>query len=360
MKKVACYFGGRTQFGGAERRIGRIMNQVAKSDIEVQFIFKLYEPMEEICKTYEHVIGEKLNIKMVGFQHGVEIIRYMLVEKFDSVFYTDAYLGMIPFFVGAKLAKSETVLLQVNTYASVGQFKSLANELEFKMVARLSNRIDCLYPSSVARFRMFYPHKNITVTPCPFTNTELYAPASKTRAIVFAGRWVEGKNVDLFVRAMLRIQDELYEEGYKIYVCGEAKENSLSQTVRRLIATCKYNELFELPGFVDSKDYLPWAEVFLSLQVINNYPSQSLLEAISCGCYIIASDEGDTGLLVKDEYGELCKLEEKDIAEKMLNYIRKTKQEKELAICDSRKFAISHFMIDKSVEHYVNMINGVI
>jgi len=84
------------------------------------------------------------------------------------------------------------------------------------------------------------------------------------------------------------------------------------------------------------------------------------LEAISCGCYIIASDEGDTGLLVKDEYGELCKLEEKDIAEKMLNYIRKTKQEKELAICDSRKFAISHFMIDKSVEHYVNMINGVI
>jgi glycosyltransferase involved in cell wall biosynthesis len=41
-------------------------------------------------------------------------------------------------------------------------------------------------------------------------------------------------------------------------------------------------------------------KIFVSLQRYENYPSQSLLEAMASGCAVIATDVGDTRLLLDE------------------------------------------------------------
>ncbi len=354
--KVACYFNGKTAFGGAERRIGRVMNEVAKSGEDVEFVFTLFEPMEKVREAYIKAIGEPCYITFKGFSKGIEVCKYLISQKFDVTFYVGAYKDMLPFFFGAKIARSKTVLLQVSTGPSIGQFDSILQNVEFQLVAKNSDRIDCLYPSTTEAFRIKYRKQIVTTTPCPATDLEKYKPAKKEKQIAFISRWVKGKNVELFVQSILLIEDFLKENEYSVLLCGKSQDGAVEKSVSELIRNAKHPEIMEQPSYVDSEYILPKAEIFMSLQRINNYPSQSLLEAIACGCYIIASDEGDTSLLVKPEFGICCELVPDDIAKCIMDYINKGTVEKEKCIKKARSFAEDTFIMQNAVDHYKKMI----
>ena len=48
MNRIALFFNGKSKFGGAERRLSRIMNQVAGNGVEVTIVFLLFEDFEII------------------------------------------------------------------------------------------------------------------------------------------------------------------------------------------------------------------------------------------------------------------------------------------------------------------------
>lgn len=356
--KVACFFGGRTNLGGAERRIGRIMNLIAKKGVEVTFVFYLYEDMYAIEAEYKSLIGDIVYLDMVGFKKQSELFRYVMNSRFDTIFYIGAYRSMLPFFVAGILSHSQRVLLQVSTGPSVRKFESFVEMIGFEVVARGSNRIDCLYPSTTESFAKRYKIQTITTTPCPSTQLNIYMPNSKKKELVFLSRWVQGKNVDLFAKSMMLIEDFLVEKGYKIFLCGSSRNGDVEKQIKKILEKSKHPELFSMTGYVQSIDVLPTAEVFFSLQDINNYPSQSLLEAIACGCYIIASDEGDTRTLVRDEFGVCCDLDAQKIAQKTKDYILMNEKEKKQVVESARNFAERNFDINKSVEHYMTIIQN--
>ena len=355
--KIACYFSGRSSFGGAERRIGRIMNGVASRGIDVYFVFTLYEELDKVIEAYKRVIGSECLIHFVGFKSDREVFRHMLIIKYDVAFYIGAYRKMIPFFLGAKMAGSRTVLLQVSTGPSVGQFGSYFERIGFSLVAHNSSYIDCLYPSTTTYFRNKYKRQIVNTTPCPSTDLNRFQPKLKEKNIAFISRWVKGKNVELFVESIISIENELYENGYKVFLCGKSSDGSIEKNVDNLMKKSQHPDIIITPGYVEPEDILPKAEIFMSLQDINNYPSQSLLEAIACGCYIIASDEGDTRILVKPEFGSCCRLNKQSIANALLDYIYKTTPEKEKIKESARAFAESKFSFNDSIEHYLNIIN---
>lgn len=354
--KIACYFVGRSHFGGVERRIGRIMNRIATMGIDVTFVFTLYEPFETICEAYKAVIGEGYNIKMVGFSNGFDVLNYVRKTKFDCVFYAGSGKAMFPFLLGSCFARSYRVLLQVSTRPSVGIFKSKWSKLLFQIVAYLSNQIDCLYPSTVERFKSIFPNKIVTATPCPFTDLTRFSPQKKEKRIAFVSRWTPVKNVELFVESMLEIEHELFINKYQVLLCGESIDGEIEKDVDRILEKSKHPEIYIRPGYVKPEDILPQTEIFFSLQDINNYPSQSLLEALACGCYVIASDEGDTKLLVKEEFGKCCGFNTNEIAKATIEYIRFSQEQKENASLRARKFAEETFVIENSVEHYHRII----
>lgn len=356
--KVACYFGGRTNLGGAERRIGRIMNQIAKKGIEVIFVFFLYEKLCDIEKEYQKFVGEPLLIKLKGFDSQRELFDYVCKQHFDTIFYTGSYKAMLPFFFAGKLTGSQTVFLQVSTGPSVRQFGSIAEMLEFELVARLSDRIDCLYPSTTEAIDKRYKRQIVTTTPCPATDLHLYMPCKKRRRIAFISRWIPGKNVELFLESMIIIEEQLFEQKYEVLLCGSSRDGVVEGNVKEILKKARHPEIFVLPGYVQSIDILPSAEMFFSLQNINNYPSQSLLEAIACGCYIIASDEGDTSILVKDEFGKCIRLNNDDITSETLKFIYTDYAEKKRIVNAARRFAEETFDINRSVDHYENIIKS--
>lgn len=355
--KIACYFNGKTSFGGAERRIGRIMNGVAARGIAVEFVFTLFEPMERVVESYKRVLDEPCRIEFRGFSSGSQVFKYVKNSHFDVVFYIGAYKSMIPFFLAGKLGNSRTVLLQVSTGPSVGKFNSIIEAIGFDVIARNSDYIDCLYPSTTTYFRRKYKKQHVFTTPCPSTNTSTFYPKDKEKIITFISRWVEGKNVELFVDSVLEIEDELEAQGYRVYLCGSSQDGKIEERVSRRVETAKHPDIIIQPGYIEPETVLPISEVFMSLQSINNYPSQSLLEAIACGCYIIASDEGDTRLLVRPEFGACCKLEPTSIASEILAYIDIDDDEKQSIKRSARSFAENTFNIEDSIEHYIGIIN---
>lgn len=102
--------------------------------------------------------------------------------------------------------------------------------------------------------------------------------------VVFAARFCQGKGLDL-LEGMKPLPAR-----YELRVLGRG----------RLRPNIPHARIGFEP---DLSSVLSRTKVFLSLQEVENYPSQSLLEAMAAGCAIVATDVGLTQLLVDDSTG---------------------------------------------------------
>jgi len=172
-------------------------------------------------------------------------------------------------------------------------------------LSKLSAKVDTLNPG-IDIDDLIDPGK-VTVSPCSFSDPEKYYPADiKFPKVVFAGHLQANKGVDTLI-GLLKIWP--LTPGYVFFVCGastideEVKNNS--DIVRSLAGG---NPNIHIMHTDNMASVFSDARIFLSLQTWDNYPSQSLIEAMLSGCAIIATAVGDTGLLVKEPWGEMLPL----------------------------------------------------
>jgi glycosyltransferase involved in cell wall biosynthesis len=135
---------------------------------------------------------------------------------------------------------------------------------------------------------------------------------NKLYDFIFAARLIEGKGLDLLLKAL-----ELCDtDGHKftVAICGNGP---LASKVKRL----KLNniKLIYLGYVKDMKDVLLASKVALSLQKYENYPSQFLLEALAANCNIISTDVGDTRLLLNENISTLIANDALSLKNAMLN-----------------------------------------
>ena len=122
----------------------------------------------------------------------------------------------------------------------------------------------------------------------------------------------------LLLDAVDLIKDEFIESGYIIKICGDGP---LEENIKKRLSSGWYGESVQFLGRQDMLQIVPQGRVFFSLQENENYPSQSLLEAISCGCFCIATDCGDTGRIVKKEFGMMVPKNVQQLAKAILHSI---------------------------------------
>ena len=217
----------------------------------------------------------------------------------------------------------------------------------------LSNKIDCLYPKETVQLRKRFPQKDVTATPCSLPNLEDWLERSnrarKENTMVFASRMIEEKNPLFLLNAVDLIKDKLLSSGYSILICGHG---ALEEEIRSRINSGGYGDSVQFKGMQDMTEVLPQAKVFFSLQENENYPSQSLLEAISCGCFCIATDCGDTGRIVKDEFGVRLLKDESKLAQAILDCLSMSEEQYRIVGIEAKKFARQYFDPQKAVEHY--------
>lgn len=353
--KIGCYFSGKTKLGGAERRLTRIFDALSLyKDIEVTFVLRKYEKPVDVVNVY-HTFSNKGNIKYHFVNDSnVELYNFVRKERFDAVTFIGPYRAMMPFVIAGKLSGARCIWLLVNTSLSSYEFDNIGQRILFNLCACMADNVDCLFPASVPIIKKHIKKTEIvSITPCAFTDLEEFKSVEKEKSFVFLSRLVKGKNAELFLDAVILIKPFLQKKGYKVIIAGDGE---LKPILEDIVEREKLGNIVFLPGYVDSREYLPQAEVFLSLQNINNYPSQSLLEAISCGCYIIATDVGDTRTIVKSEFGSLCGYDAKEIANLMIEFMNKDLKDKQKIRQEARSFAEKTFIIDRSVEHYRELL----
>lgn len=141
--------------------------------------------------------------------------------------------------------------------------------------------------------------QRIVVAPGSFTDLSLCQPApGKHKWIVFAGRFVEIKNPLLLAQALPAVVER--HPDVHVWFLGEGP---LEAELRHLVAAQNLADYVTIQFDPQPTRILNQSAIFVSLQSAENYPSQSLLEAMACANAIVATDAGETWRLVDETTG---------------------------------------------------------
>jgi len=315
--------------GGAERRFLRVFEKAindGRQDIRLIINRTLLESAKVLGLLTDekqvHVF-EDAGIPRRGVYYSLAFARFAIkqvtIEKGNTVHLVLIQRSLIPFYLILRILKPFYDICVVATIASylyayeIGL--SFSEKITYWLVTRSADRIDSLYNNIILQ------SPKITFTPCSFTDYEAYSPATNKKNIVlFAGRLINEKNPMLFLYAVdelinKRAHATATEWEYVVYGDGPLRMEML-----------EFVEKNNLSPFVtvqqgDTREVMGEARIFVSLQQHENYPSQSLLEAIATRNVVIATDVGDTRKLIREGYGFLVNLSIKSVADALSHAI---------------------------------------
>ena len=197
--------------------------------------------------------------------------------------------------------------------------------------------------------------ENMYVADFSFVNYSKTAIEKKEPIIAFSTRLTPGKGIRELL-ATIEVSLQRLPPSAKFIIMGTGKLQREVNNFAKKIGSRQVNYL----GFVENPiNILSKSLIFLSLQHLNNYPSQSLLEAMACGNAIIASDVGETYKLVDEEVGFRVPLDPQKISEKIIWLLNHREEAIKMGLA-ARKRVMTEHTVERYKEHvgkiYKNLI----
>jgi glycosyltransferase involved in cell wall biosynthesis len=155
--------------------------------------------------------------------------------------------------------------------------------------------------------------RRLRVSPCSFIDYSRTYIDTKEPILAFVGRMDPLKNSLLFVKVVHSVWQAY--PGVRAIMLGDGL---LSKDIERQVRRYGLDDVITVQFHPRPEAVLSRALVFISIQSLDNYPSQSLIEAMACGCAVVASDFGETYKLVSDDTGFRVGLDVESISEKVL------------------------------------------
>ena len=225
----------------------------------------------------------------------------------------------------------------------------------FNYALENSDHIDFLSPFILEGIRergIKVKDESVSITPCSFTDYSKCKIGNKSLfQVAFAGRLEKDKNPGLFLEAAIRLSKKYPEMIFHIMGEGRLSSYIKDKADRSGSANIIFHGFHPRPT-----EILADTLVFVSLQTTNNYPSQSVLEAMGCGNAIIATDVGDTRMFINENNGILINL----VVVELVNAIETLYLNRELGD-NLGKYAYSYVRenhtIEKMAEYYVGLFN---
>jgi len=288
---------------------------------------------------------------LISIRLSVALIKVVKDIKLNIVHFLNANHLLIPFLIWLKIKKVKIVLSMVASPPWDEVFESsLKKKIVWNIFFKFSDVIDSLY-RSFGNIYSQYSNK-IRVTPCSFTDYNQFYPHNKEKLIVFAGRFESRKNPILFIDSIIGIQDEIRKYGWKCLMlgCGE-----LEGMLRNKVKKAKIYDILTITSLWDISEVLNKSLIFVSLQKGENYPSQSLLEAMASGNTIIATDVGDTRRLINDENGFLLTTHDPLELSQIISYLIKKPKLCSILGRNARQYVLSHHRLEIMSEYLKNL-----
>ena len=189
------------------------------------------------------------------------------------------------------------------------------------------------------------------ITASSFTDYSRCVVGKKsTFTFVFGARLEKDKNPMIFLEASKQLAGEFPDARFII-----AGDGRLSEAIKSELSSISKANI-QFVGFVAIlPELLSDSTVFVSLQTDNNYPSQSVLEAMACGNAIIATDVGDTRMFVNEQNGWLIGLDLDSLILAM-RYCLKNPDEVKAKGRFAGNFVRQHFSLERALAYYSNII----
>lgn len=162
-------------------------------------------------------------------------------------------------------------------------------------------------------------HCQVMSTPAPPMASS--TGADKERLVCYACRFIERKNPLVMARAACRFV-QAYPD-WKVVILGRGE---LESAVRSETAEEARVEVAFVP---DPGSYFARAQVMVSIIETGDYPSQSVLEAMAHGCYLILADRGQSARFLTPDgisNGQLIEPREEQLVE-ALTWVAKNEEE---------------------------------
>lgn len=196
--------------------------------------------------------------------------------------------------------------------------------------------------------------ERIRVSSGSFVDTTRFAPVRRKEPwVVFSGRFVEEKNPLLFIEACVLVRSRLQTRlpGLRFFVIGDGP---LRSRVEAAVAQEGLSSSVEVGWRDDVEQILGRAQVFLSLQRTDNYPSQALLEAMACECAVVATDVGQTERLVDGRVGLRVDATPTAVAEAVVQLLANPVRTAQMGRQGRRRVMASH-----STDAYLDYVESV-
>ncbi|MDL2200407.1 glycosyltransferase [Halopseudomonas aestusnigri] len=164
----------------------------------------------------------------------------------------------------------------------------------------------------------------ISVSPCSFPSKKdslgEFSGGSKDVLAVFCGALEKNKNPLLALDIVLDYW-QAYGSVTKLVIFGkgvlETEVRDRMEQINKQVGV----EVARFGNFECFSETLQAANVFFSLQELDNYPSQAAMEGMLMGCKVIATDEGDTRLLLPESEPLNAVVRSRD-AKDFISYLR--------------------------------------
>ena len=225
----------------------------------------------------------------------------------------------------------------------------------FNYALENSDYIDFLSPFILEGIRnrgIKVKEESVSITPSSFTDYSKCTTGNKNFfQVAFAGRLEKDKNPDLFLEAAV-ILSKKYPQ-IVFHIMGEGR---LSSEIKGKVESSGLTNII-LHGFhPQPTKILADSSVFVSIQTTNNYPSQSVLEAMACGNAIVATDVGDTRMFVNENNGILITLD----VDELVNAIETLYLNKDLRDQmhkNAYTYVRENHTITKMADYYISLFN---
>jgi glycosyltransferase involved in cell wall biosynthesis len=189
----------------------------------------------------------------------------------------------------------------------------------------------------------------LRVNPCSFIDYRKTFVGEKEPIIVFSGRMDGIKNPLTFVDVVQRVKS--IRNDFRAIMLGNGP---LIDNVMKQITEFDLSDVITVLFSNKPEEILSKSLIYLSIQNFDNYHSQALMEAMACGCAIVATDFGETYRLISDEVGFRVSLDVCAIAEKILWLLDHPDFAKDMGLRARKKV-----MSEQSIERFSHYIENL-
>lgn len=263
------------------------------------------------------------------------------------------YLELVPFLGLMRIREIPWIVPIVDHQPKYFDKRSPHCRLLLRAIAS-SERVDSLYRWITQRIEGLGVEGGKLCNPAwNCVNHEAFHPAEKDpRAVSFAARTIDLKNPLLLVEAIEQVLRRRPDIRFAVLGKGDRESALAGEIARR-----GWQGQVRVGYLEDPSPVVNQSLVHISLERLDNFANQSLLEGMAAGCATVASHVGETHRVVTDEVGLLSPLEAEPLAEAILRLVDDPALAEKMGIAGRERVLRNHH-VDRYVE-YLRLVHDL-